>query len=62
MAAVSLARGWSGETARPSHAYPPSCAKIAIEPSTANQVQQKAASPNESYRDLSSELSAIEAK
>src|ERR1700687_2635475 len=63
MAAVSLARGWSGEDDAPSsHAYPPSCAKIAIEPSTANQVQRKGASPDETCRDLCGEFSAFEAK
>jgi hypothetical protein len=36
--------------------------EIAIEPSTANQVQRKEASPDETCRDLSGELSAIEAK
>jgi len=63
MAAVSLARGRSGENDAPSsHAYPPSCAKIAVEPSTANQVQRKGASPDETRRDLSGEFSAIEVK
>src|SRR6266404_8778354 len=62
-AAVSLAGGCSGENDTPSsHPCPPSGAKIAVKPSTANQVQQKTASPNETSRDLSSESSAIEAK
>jgi hypothetical protein len=48
MAAVSLARGRGGESdASSSRAYPPSCAKIAIEPGTANQVQRKGALPDE---------------
>src|ERR1700674_1378815 len=48
MTAVSLARGRRGENdASSSRAYPPSCAKIAIEPGTANQVQRKGALPDE---------------
>jgi hypothetical protein len=63
MAAGSLAGGRSGENDAPSnHAYPPDVRKIAVEPSTANQVQRKAASPNETSRDLSGESNAIEAK
>jgi hypothetical protein len=63
MAAVSLARGCSGKKRRASsHASPPSCGKIAVEPSTANQVQRKGASPDETRRDLSGQFSAIEAK
>ena len=57
MAAASLARGRSGENGAPQV-----CAKIAIEPSAANQVQRKAASPGESGRDLWGEFSATEAK
>jgi hypothetical protein len=36
--------------------------EIAIEPSTANQVQQKEALPDETCRDLFDQCSAIEAK
>src|SRR5216684_6076004 len=54
MDAVSLARGRSGENDAPSsHAcIRPQYAKIAVKPSTANQVQRKAASPDETSRDL----------
>src|SRR6267142_2223851 len=52
MAAASLARGRSGERCASSVAYPPPCAKIAIEPSAANQAQRKTLSPNETSRDL----------
>jgi hypothetical protein len=63
MAAVSLARGRSSENAAPSsHADPLSFEKIAIEPSTANQVQRKRTSPDEAGRDLCGEISAVEPK
>src|SRR5260370_38256403 len=63
MAAGSLAGGRSGENDEPpNHPYPPCCAKIAVEPSTANQAQRKAASPNETSRDLSAESHAVEPK
>jgi hypothetical protein len=62
MAAASLARGRSVRTMRAKFAYPPPCAKIAIEPSTASQVQRKAASPDETCRDLFGDCSAIQAR
>src|SRR5439155_1725604 len=59
MAAVSLARGRRVDNgARKSRGSAP-CAKIAVEPSTANQTSTKRASPDESCRDLSDECSAI---
>src|ERR1700676_3248423 len=62
MAAVSLARGRRGDNGAPKSRVSAPCAKIAIEPSAANQVQRKEASPDESRRDLSGEFSTIEAK
>jgi hypothetical protein len=62
MAAVSLARGRRGENGALKSRVSASCAKIAVEPSTANQVQRKGDSPDETYRDLSGEFSAIQAK
>jgi hypothetical protein len=59
MAAVSLARGRRGDNGALKSRV---SAQIAIEPSSANQVQRKEASPDETYRDLSAEFSAIEAK
>jgi hypothetical protein len=52
MAAVSLARGRRGENGALKSRVSAACAKIAIEPSTANQAQRKAASPDETSRDL----------
>src|SRR3979490_1125551 len=60
MAAAPLARGGRGGRWGPSAAYPPPCAKIAIEPSTANQAQRKTLSPNETSRDLCCQSSANE--
>src|ERR1700726_3524916 len=62
MAAVSLARGRRGDNGAPKSRVSAPCAKIAIEPSAANQVQRKEASPDESRRDLSREFSTIEEK
>src|SRR3981189_123041 len=62
MAAVSLARGRRGDNGALKSRVSAPCAKIAIEPSAANQVQRKAASPDESGRDLCGEFSATEAK
>src|SRR5882757_1009911 len=60
MAAVSLARGRRGDNGALKSRVSAPCAKIAIEPSAANQ--DKAASPGESGRDLCGEFSATEAK
>src|SRR5438552_3392558 len=59
MAAVSLARSRRVDNgARNSRGSAP-CAKIAVEPSTANQTSTKGASPDESCRDLSDKCSAM---
>src|ERR1700730_13293659 len=52
MAAVSLARGHRGENGALKSRVSAPCAKIAIEPSTAYQVQRKGASPDGTGRDL----------
>jgi len=52
----------AGMATRPQVARTTPRAKIAIEPSAANQVQRKAASPDETSRDLYGEPSAIETK
>src|SRR5256884_8698225 len=59
MAAASLARGRRGENgARASRVSIP-CAKIAVEPRTASQLQRKEFSPDEAGRDPFAECSAI---
>src|SRR5260370_10364659 len=55
MAAVSLARGRRGENGAHKSRLSAPRAKIAIEPSTANQVQRKGALPDETCRDLRGE-------
>src|SRR5216684_2295092 len=62
MAAASLARGRRGDNGAVKSRVSAPCAKIAIEPSSANQVQRKEASPDESCRDLCGKFSVIEAK
>src|SRR6476646_7407250 len=59
MAAVSLARGRRGENGALKSRVSAPCAKIAVEPSTANQLQRKGASRDGSSRDLCSKCSAI---
>src|SRR5258705_5389772 len=57
MAAVSLARGRRGENGALKSRVSAPCAKIAVEPSTANQLQE--ASRDESSRDLCGQCTAI---
>src|SRR5438552_8728134 len=59
MAAVSLALGRRVDNGACKSRGSAPCAKIAVEPSTANQTSTKRASPDESFGELSEECSAI---
>src|SRR5438876_4209879 len=59
IAAVSLARGRHGEKGALKSCVSAPCAKIAVEPSTANQLQRRRASLDDSARDLCGQCSAI---
>jgi hypothetical protein len=62
MAAVSLARGWSGENGAPKSGVSALICENRDRAEPGIKFNEKAASPDETSRDLSDKFSAIEAK